>query len=234
MAPVLAASLEPSGRPPTAMPAQRLALRCVLRPQPVYVIGRNAGMAGADAAVTRRSLVCSQDDRMTGRQLGDRSRTHGQPAALASGRGPGSSWMPRCGLFVQGRPDRLPASGRLLRCVGSRPRRDGEPCSRAGGRLADPDLPLLGRLTQSQTTVTDPADDHSASEQLKNNRRTTEDATPETTGPLLGAVVAWRGRRRPARPRRPSAGCRTSGIVIRRASAAASGDGRARPPEATI
>src|SRR3954453_12577584 len=166
-------------------------------------------MAGADAAVTRRLLVCSQDDRMTGRQLGDRSRTHGQPAALASGRGPGSSWVPRRGLFLQGRPDRLPASGRLLRRVGSRPRRDGEPRSRAGGRLADPDLPLLGRLTQSQTTVTDPADDHFASEQLKNNRRTIEDATPETTGPSSAPVVSLFARGR-SRPVAVSAACRTA------------------------
>jgi hypothetical protein len=163
-------------------------------------------MAAAHAPVIRPLLLCSAADRYGSapQSLGDRSRTHGQPAALASGRGPGSPWVPRRRVSMQGCSDRLPAPCRVLRFVGSRPRRDGEPRSRARGGLADPDPSFLGRLTQSQTAVTDPPDDHSASEQLKNNRRTREDATPGSAGSQragrFDSPVVWCGPRsfRPA------------------------------------
>jgi hypothetical protein len=56
--------------------------------------------------------------------------------------------------------------------------------------VAHPDLSFHGRLTRSQTTVTSPPDHPLASEQLKNNRRTTEYATPETTDPQQRSVVS--------------------------------------------
>jgi hypothetical protein len=191
-------------------------------------------MAAAHAPVIRPLLLCSAADRYGSapQSLGDRSRTHGQPAALASGRGPGSPWVPRRRVSMQGCSDRLPAPCRVLRFVGSRPRRDGEPRSRARGGLADPDPSFLGRLTQSQTAVTDPPDDHSASEQLKNNRRTREDATPGTAGSLgagrFDSTWSLRGirpvgaTRAAERSRRRSA---SGGIVIRRGRASPSGDG---------
>jgi len=61
----------------------------------------------------------------------------GQPAARAP-RGAGArraSRLPRRGLFLQGRANRLAPASRLLRGLGARPRRDGEPRRRAGSWL---------------------------------------------------------------------------------------------------